>query len=430
MISVVPFDSTPDATKDLLTFIDASPSPYHVCATVADRLIAAGFSQLDEATRWDAGPGRYFIIRGGTIVAWVEPDAAKGSPFTIIGAHTDSPNLRVKPRPDTGSVGFRQLGVEVYGGVLLNSWLDRDLGVSGRVELRTGEPRLVRIDAPVLRIPQLAIHLDREISASGLQLNKQQHMRPVWGTGSSTDGDFAQLIAGTIDVDPAEIIAWDLMTHDLTPSAVCGADGSLIAAPRLDNQMSCWAAIDALIAASAKNVDRRLLACLFDHEEVGSQSAAGAGSSILPTIVERIVLASGGTREDMHMSMAGSFCVSADGAHGTHPNYAERHDSDHHIALNGGPVVKINANERYATNAHSHAAFVRACEDAAVPYQRFVSRNDMPCGSTIGPITSARLGITTVDAGVAQLAMHSARETAGALDPPMFARVLTQLLSE
>jgi len=413
-----------DRTEDLLRFIDASPSPYHVVATVAQRLSAAGFVQLPRDEHWTEASGRFYMIEGGTIIAWVEPGTAADAPFTIVGAHTDSPNLRVKPIPDTGTAGFRQVGVEVYGGVLLNSWLDRDLGLSGRVDLRDG-PTLFRIDDPILRIPQLAIHLDREISDRGLNLNRQQHLRPVWGTGPVTPDGFRSLIAESMGVATTDVLAWDLMTHDLTPSTICGSDNSLIAAPRLDNQMSCWAATDALIAAA--DVGQRSIVCLFDHEEVGSESATGAGSALLPTVIERIVAAMGGSRDDMLVALARSFCVSADGAHATHPNYPDRHDPDHQIQLNAGPVIKINANERYATNAHSHARFIRACEAVSVPYQRFVSRTDMPCGSTIGPVTSAKLGITTVDAGVAQLAMHSARETAGAIDPPMFAEVLAGL---
>lgn len=414
------------ATEDLLAFIDGSPSPYHVVSTVLSRLHEAGFVQLPRDEHWTESAGRWCMVEGGTVIAWVEPDGPADAPFTIVGAHTDSPNLRIKPLPDTGIAGFRQLGVEVYGGVLLNSWLDRDLGVSGRVDLRSG-PVLFRTDDPILRIPQLAIHLDREISDRGLSLNRQQHIRPVWGTGSVTPDGFRSFVGEHLDVAASDVLAWDLMTHDLTPSTICGSDKSLIAAPRLDNQMSCWAATDALI--SAADSDARMLMCLFDHEEVGSESATGAGSALLPSVIERIVSAAGGTRDDMLVALARSFCVSADGAHATHPNYPERHDPDHQIALNAGPVIKINANERYATNAHSHARFIRACEAASVPYQRFVSRTDMPCGSTIGPVTSAKLGITTVDAGVAQLAMHSARETAGSMDPPMFAKVLAGLFS-
>lgn len=413
-----------ERAPDVLRFIDASPSPYHVVTTVLERLQAAGFVQLPRDEHWTESPGRWCVVEGATVIAWVEPGNEADAPFTVIGAHTDSPNLRIKPLPDTGTAGFRQLGVEVYGGVLLNSWLDRDLGISGRVDLRDGAT-LLRIDEPVLRIPQLAIHLDREISDRGLSLNRQQHMRPVWGTGAVTAGDFRALVAEHLNTSPDDVLAWDLMTHDLTPSTVCGADRSMIAAPRLDNQMSCWAATEALIAAA--DAERRTLICLFDHEEVGSESATGAGSALLPSVVERIVALSGGGRDDLHVALARSFCVSADGAHATHPNYAERHDPEHQIALNGGPVIKINANERYATNAHSHARFIHACEAAGVPYQRFVSRSDMPCGSTIGPVTSAKLGILTVDAGVAQLAMHSARETAGAADPAMFANALATL---
>jgi len=419
-----PFAAYEERTSDLLAFIDASPSPYHVVDTVLQRLGAAGFEQRQRDEAWTDAAGRWCMVEGGTVIAWVEPDGEADAPFTVIGAHTDSPNLRIKPLPDTATAGFRQLGVEVYGGVLLNSWLDRDLGISGRVDLRDGA-RLLRIDEPLLRIPQLAIHLDREISDRGLSLNRQQHMRPVWGTGTGTTVDFRWLIAEALDVGADDVLAWDLMTHDLTPSTICGADRSMIAAPRLDNQMSCWAAIEALIAAADSG--RRTLVCLFDHEEVGSQSSSGAGSILLPTVLERIVAAAGGGRDALHVALARSFCVSADGAHATHPNYPDRHDPDHQIALNAGPVIKINANERYATNAHSHAHFLRACEAAGVPFQRFVSRSDMPCGSTIGPVTSARLGIATVDAGVAQLAMHSARETAGVADPPMFRDVLTTL---
>lgn len=415
-------DLSTEPALDLLSFINASPSPYAVCETVATRLTERGFTAqpLDEPF---AGSGSWFTIVGGSLIAWIEPDNVDpAAPFTIIGAHTDSPNLRIKPLPDDGSAGFRQVGVETYGGVLLNSWLDRDLGISGRVDLADGTAHTVVINEPVLRVPQLAIHLDREIRDRGLNLNAQQHMRPVWGLGTPETGEFAAWVAATAGLD-APIVAWDLMTHDLTPGAIVGADQSMIASARLDNQVSCWAAIETLRTAAP--ADRRTLVCLFDHEEVGSTSATGAGSAMLPSILERIVADAGGDRSMFHLSMARSTCVSADGAHATHPNYADRHDPGHHISLNGGPVVKINANERYATTAHTHAAFATACADAGIPLQRFVSRSDMPCGSTIGPVTAANLGIATIDVGMAQLGMHSARECAGSLDPDLFVRALS-----
>jgi aspartyl aminopeptidase len=413
------------AARDLCAFIDASPSPFHLVASVASRLEAAGFGALDERDAWDGG-GRRYVVRDGSLAAWVAPEGLEGAtPWRFVGAHTDSPNLRVKPRPDLARAGVRQLGVEVYGGPLLNSWLDRDLGLSGRVALRGGEPRLLRVDRPVLRIPQLAIHLDREIMTAGLQLNAQQHLVPIWGVGGGEEGAFRRFVADELGVAPADVLAWDLMVHDVNPSAVVGQDDELIAAPRLDNQCSCWAGIDALLEV-APALTRPAMVVLFDHEEVGSGSAQGAASPLVETVLERVL---GGDRESMRRALAGSLCASADMAHATHPNYAERHEPNHWIALNGGPVIKQNASLRYATSARSAAAFVEACERAGVPVQHYVNRNDLPCGSTIGPITAARLGIESVDVGAPQLAMHSARETMGSADPALYRAALAAFLS-
>jgi len=433
----VPTSSSPSSVANLLSFIDASPSPYHVVSTAEHRLAAEGFSQLQETEAWTTSAGKWFIKRDGALIAWIHRGGPATTAFRLIGAHTDSPNLRIKPQPDRWSSGFQQLGVEVYGGVLLNSWLDRDLGLSGRVSHRTSlgiATTLFRIDEPILRVPQLAIHLDREINSKGLKLNAQSHMSPVWGIGETASTSFAQFLAEELSIDAGDVLAWDAMAHDLTPGAVVGRDKSMVASARIDNQMSCWAGLTALLnvaedqeVAETEEAVTPLL-CLFDHEEVGSQSRSGAGSSMLATVLERIVTGAGGTREDLLRSLADSWCVSADGAHATHPNYAERHEPNHQIHLNAGPVVKINANERYATSAPTHAFFVDACERASVPFQKFVNRTDLACGSTIGPVTSARLGIRTVDAGLAQLAMHSARETAGALDVPMFVAALSAAL--
>ncbi|MEM7285581.1 MAG: M18 family aminopeptidase [Actinomycetota bacterium] len=409
-------------------FIDASPSPFHAVATAADRLVEAGFVEVGQADDWTTAGEAAFVRRAGSLVAWrLGSEPAAG--FRIAGAHTDSPNLRIKPQPDTGRAGVAQLGVEVYGGVLLNSWLDRDLGISGRVAVAGDgiEQHLVHIDRPVLRVPQLAIHLDREINTAGLQLNKQTHMAPMWHSGDVVDGGFRSWIADEIDVDPDAIRGWDLMTHDLTPSAVLGADASFYAAPRIDNLASCFAAIEALVAVDATAATT--VACLFDHEEVGSVSASGAAGTLLPTAVERLHEAAGGTASSRPRALAVSSCISADGAHATHPNYAERHEPDHHVRLNGGPVVKRNANERYATDAMGQAIAEEACLAAGVPFQRFVNRTDLACGSTIGPVTAAGLGITTVDMGMAQLSMHSARELCGSDDPGRLARALEAYLA-
>jgi aspartyl aminopeptidase len=421
-----------DDARDLLAYLDASPSPYHACATTADRLRAAGFEPLDERSAWTTVPDRGFVVRGGTLVAWSGADEiGPGVPFRILGAHTDSPNLRIKPRPDTGRAGCRQLGVEVYGGALLNSWLDRDLGLSGRVALRDGSERLVLVDRPVLRVPQLAIHLDRDIGERGLVLNKQQHLAPVWGLGRSAEGDFADWLSAEVG---AEVAAWDLMVHDLQPGSLLGRDEELLAAGRIDNLASCWAATAALVAhgspAGGGDDDGAVaVVCLYDHEEVGSQSATGADSVMLSSVLERLTLAAGGHRESFLAALARSWCASVDGAHATHPNYAERHEPDHPIGLNGGPVLKHNSNERYATDAPSAARVLGAAETAGVPLQHFVTRSDLPCGSTIGPVTASRLGVPTADLGLPMLSMHSARELCGAADPRALRLLLGALLS-
>lgn len=420
--------------SEMLAYIDASPSPYHACATAAAELDAAGFQRLEELEAWDFGAGRYYVVRSGSLVAWaVQESQAPSAGFRVLGAHTDSPNLRVKPRPDTGCAGYRQLGVEVYGGVLLNSWLDRDLGLSGRVQLDLDSgpaERLFLIDRPLLKVPQLAIHLDREIQTTGLLLNKQTHMQPIWGLGEVGERGFRDFLAEELEVAPGHILAWDAMCHDVQPSSIIGADRELVSAPRLDNLCSSFCSLRALIAATAsgKELAHIPVVTLFDHEEVGSGSASGAGSPILRDLLERIVLVRGGSREDYHRAIAGSLCVSLDMAHATHPNYAERHDPDHSLFLNAGPVIKINANLRYATESSTEAAFERACRDADVPVQKWVMRSDMACGSTIGPITAQRLGMPCVDVGCPQLAMHSARETCGVLDPGYMLSALGRIL--
>ena len=323
--------------EGLLAFIDACPTPFHVVDRAAAALTAAGFTPMDEAAEWPDASGRRFVCRDGSLVAWRHHTCEAG--FRIIGAHTDSPNLRITPQPDTGQAGYRQLGVEVYGGALVNSWLDRDLGVAGRLATPSGT-RLFRIDQPVLRVPQLAIHLDREVNQKGLLLNPQTHLAPVWGLGLRTPGEFAAVVAEAAGLAFDDVLAWDAMLHDLTASTVAGLDGEFIFAPRIDNQVSCWAGLQALLDAPADAVPSAVL-CLFDHE----------------------------------------------------------------------------------------AAFAAACEKAGVGHQIYAHRNDMPCGSTIGPFAAATTGVTTVDAGVAQLSMHSAREMCGSQDPLDFALALGAFLS-
>jgi aspartyl aminopeptidase len=413
------------SAQGLCDFIDASPSPFHCCATVAARLIAAGYTELGEAKRWPDQPGRYFTVRAGSLVAW--NSQAPDGPFRIIGAHTDSPNLRVKQHPDRLVAGWRVVALEPYGGAWLNSWLDRDLGISGRLSIQRGsgvEHRLVRIDDPILRVPQLAIHLAED--RKSVTLDPQRHVNAVWGTGKVPES-FVAYVAQRAGVAPADVLAADLMTHDLTPSTVVGADGSLLSAPRLDNQASCYAGMEALLAAEPRGFVP-VLVC-FDHEEVGSSSDHGAQSDLLGTVLERIVLAAGGDREEFLRKLPESLLASADMAHATHPNYPERHEPSHLIDINGGPVLKVHPNLRYATDGRTAAAFALACRQAGVALQRYEHRADLPCGSTIGPLASARTGIPTVDVGAAQLAMHSARELMGAHDVARYSAAMQAFLS-
>ncbi|MGV9449888.1 M18 family aminopeptidase [Streptomyces sp. NPDC003635] len=417
-------------TDDLMTFLAAGPSPYHAVANTAERLEKAGFRQVAETDAWDGTSGGKYVVRGGAIVAWFVPEgAAPHTPFRIIGAHTDSPNLRVKPLPDSGAHGWRQVAVEIYGGPLLNSWLDRDLGLAGRLTLRDGSTRLVNVDRPLLRVPQLAIHLDRAVSSEGLKLDKQRHLQPVWGLGDDVrDGDLIAFLEEESGLAVGEVTGWDLMVHSVEPPAYLGRDRELLAGPRMDNLLSVHAAVAALTAVSGGDLDFIPVLAAFDHEENGSQSDTGADGPLLGGVLERSVFARGGSYEDKARAFAGTVCLSSDTGHAVHPNYAERHDPTHHPRINGGPILKVNVNNRYATDGSGRAVFAAACERAGVPFQSFVSHNAMPCGTTIGPITAARHGIRTVDIGVAILSMHSARELCGAEDPFLLANTLVAFL--
>ncbi len=335
-----------------------------------------------------------------------------------------------------------QLGVEVYGGALLNSWLDRDLSLAGRVIVRNGgklETRLVKLDQPLARVAQLAIHLDRDVNEKGLVLNKQEHLAPILGLaraedakdGANAKGAVNALCAAKLGIAADAIASTEMMLYDLTPPTVGGLHGELLFSARLDNLAMCHAAIASLVRAAPSADARDLvpLIVLFDHEEIGSASAYGAESPILPSIIERVVLGTGGTRDAVHRAIAGSLCVSADMAHAVHPNYVERHEARHRVVLNGGPVIKVNTQQRYATCARTAALFAELCKQEDVPVQYYTHRTDLPCGSTIGPITATLLGIRTVDVGNPMLSMHSARELTGTQDPERMTRALSAFLA-
>ena len=457
-----------EATERIGRHIDASPTPFHAVARAVGLLEAAG-GRAASTVADAAAPGLWYRAAGGALTAWhiAEGDGARTG-FRIVGAHTDSPNLRLKPRPDRRRAGYRQVGVEVYGGALLNSWLDRDLGVAGRLAVRAdadagrvrgggageqGAPGdadaeqgaaggvatcLVRIDEPLLRVAQLAIHLDRDVNERGLVLNRQQHLSPIWGLERTDAPGFVETAAEAAGVAAADVLGCELMAFDLTPARLVGDRRSMMASARIDNLVSCFAAVEALAAVSSTRArqpggTRIPMACLFDHEEVGSVSAAGAASPLLLNSLDMIAAGFGADSDAdpdaTAASRADSLVLSADGAHATHPNYVDRHDPEHRIALNGGPVLKWNAGQRYATDAVTGAAFRLACERAGAPLQEFSSRNDLSCGSTIGPIIAGRLGIGVADAGCPQLAMHSARELCGSADVEWFIAAVTEFFA-
>ncbi|WP_372699553.1 M18 family aminopeptidase [Arthrobacter sp. JSM 101049] len=421
--------ATPEAleyVKDLGSFVAASPSSFHAAAEVARRLDAAGFTAQAEADAWDAAPGGHYTVRDGAVIAWHVPETATATTgFHILGSHTDSPGFKLKPKPTTGREGWLQAGVEVYGGPLLNSWLDRELILAGRLVTADGAEHLVRT-GPLLRIPQLAIHLDRAVN-DGFTLDKQAHANPVWGLGNPSEADLLAVLAADAGVDPETISGYDITTTIAQAPEVFGADDVFLASARLDNLSSVHASLRALLdhagSTGAATAGHIAVLAAFDHEEVGSASRSGASGPFLQDVLERIVDAAGGGVQERARAFAGSVCVSADAGHAVHPNYAERHDPANRPVLGGGPLLKINANQRYTTDAVGAGLWARLCADADVPYQEFVSSNVMPCGSTIGPLTATRLGIRTVDVGIALLSMHSAREMCAVEDPLRLARV-------
>ena len=431
-------DSNPEYIDDLAGFIAASPSSYHAAAELARRLEAGGFTRLDERDEWPgnaegAGIGavsavarRQFIVRDGAVVAWVQQaGAGPVTPFRILGAHTDSPGFKLKPKPTIGSKGWLQAGVEVYGGPLLNSWLDRELELAGRLVTRDGTEHLVRT-GPFLRIPQLAIHLDRDAN-NGLTLDRQRHLNPVYGVGDLAAADLLARLAGLAGLEAADVAGYDLLTADSAAPARFGLGGTLFAAGRLDNLSSVHAGLVALlavadddtagVAAAAGVVPSTSVLAAFDHEELGSQTRSGASGPLLDDVLTRIGAGLGASASDRLRAYAGSWCLSADAGHLVHPNYPEKHDPANLPVPGAGPLLKINATQRYATDAAGAALWARTCAQAGVAYQEFVSNNTVPCGSTIGPLTATRLGIHTVDVGIGLLSMHSARELCHVADP-------------
>ena len=420
--------ATTSHLESLGSFIQASPSSFHAVAEAARHLGAAGFVELNESDSWDAGAGSFFVIRDGALVAWRQPDGAEATtPYRIVGSHTDSPGFKLKPQPTTGYLGWLQAGVEVYGGPLFNSWLDRELEFAGRLAFRDGSTALVRT-GPLLRFPQLAVHLDRGVNTDGLKLDPQRHLNPVVGLGDVEQADLVGHLAGLANRSADEVAGYDISVADTQPPAVFGLDDALFAAGRLDNLSSVHASLAAFLALPA-SLDSIPVLAAFDHEEVGSDTRSGASGPLLSDILTRVSAGLGASDSQRLRAFARSWCLSADAGHAVHPNYPERHDPVNRPIAGGGPILKINANQRYATDALGAAEWARACEAAGVEYQEFVSNNAVACGSTIGPLTATRVGIRTADVGIALLSMHSARELAGASDPENLSRAISAFLA-
>lgn len=432
----------------LIDFIKNSPTPFHAVEIMAQILERHGFKQLDEADQWSINngqqDGRYYVTRNdSSIIAFQLNQSLVENGMRMVGAHTDSPCLKVKPNPEIINNNYLQLGVEVYGGALLNPWFDRDLSLAGRVSFLNEDGaidhQLINLEKAIAVIPSLAIHLDRDANDKRA-VNKQQHLPPILmkmpesdtdAEGVSNDrlrkADFKEILLKIVNADmeagkAVRVLDYELSFYDVQPPAVIGLHDDFIASARLDNLLSCYTGLMAMITDDGKQ--NTLLVC-NDHEEVGSMSAAGAQGPFLKSVLERLCESD----ENTSRTIANSVMISADNAHGVHPNYADKHDSNHGPIINDGPVIKVNANQRYASNSQTGALFKHLCELADVPVQSFVVRSDMACGSTIGPITASEIGVKTVDIGVPTFAMHSIRELAGRWDAYYLYRVLKQFFN-
>lgn len=427
--------------QDLLDFIDASPSPWHAVQSIEFQLARFQFVKLDETAKWSLQQGgRYYVIRDDSSIALFvtgqKPIAETG--FKIIGAHTDSPGLRIKPNAASCIDGLARLGVEVYGGPILATFSDRDLSLAGRIAYRDQQGRiassLVRFDEVLLRLPNLAIHMNRGVNDDGLKYNKQMELPlilSVLAEQQLPQPYFLSLLEELSGIESAHILSWDMAVYDTQKGAFWGAEQEFFADSQLDNLASCHAGLQALLDETVLDeTDSTLVCVFFDHEEIGSESNKGAGGSFLTDMLQRIALASSTDREDYARALAHSFLISADMAHAYQPNFPNAYDPDHKVMINKGPVIKVNAGHRYSSESISEALFVHWCEEAGVPYQKYSHRSDIPCGSTIGPIASAKLGIRAVDVGCPMWAMHSIRESAGVLDHDYMIRVMRRFFIE
>jgi aspartyl aminopeptidase len=421
--------------QDLIDFIDTSPSPWHVAATIENRLRAYAFERLEETKAWklEAG-GRYYVVReDSSIILFVIGQIPLiDSGFKLIGAHTDSPGLRVKPRPVLDGDHCRRLAVEIYGSPILATFTDRDLSLAGRLAYHDESgriaTRLLLMPQAMLRLPNLAIHMNRSVNEDGLKINKQSELAAILSscvTQELAANDFQQFLERHCSIPADRILSWDLCLYDTQNGGFWGEEQAFYTNSQLDNLASCHAGLSALLDENSLNADATLICAFFDHEEIGSESIKGAAGSFLPDVLQRIANGLDLGPSAYAQALAQSFMISADMAHAYHPNYPAAYEPNHKIIVNQGPVIKNNANQRYASDALSTAQFIDYCRQAGVSYQLYAHPGDLPCGSTIGPIASAKLGIRTVDVGCPMWAMHSIRESAGVQDHHDLIRVFS-----
>ena len=421
--------------QNLLDFIDNSPSPWHAVASIETAIQAFQFVRLDEAAPWQlqAG-GRYYVVRDdSSIVLFVLGNKVPAEAgFKIVGAHTDSPGLRIRPNGAIAGNHMVRLGVEIYGGPILATFTDRDLSLAGRVSFVDGQGclsyRRIRFNRPLLRLPNLAIHMNRGVNEDGLKLHKQNELPLLLNQLAGEQlpqSYFLKLLEQESGIGSEQILSWDLAVYDTQKGVFWGAEQEFYANSQIDNLASCHAGMQALLDETVlNNAESTLVCAFFDHEEIGSESHIGAAGSFLTDVLQRISLVTSSQREDAARALAHSFLISADMAHAYHPNFPSAYDTDHKVFVNQGPVIKSNANRRYSSESISIAHFIRWCKEADVPFQRYSHRSDLPCGSTIGPIASAKLGIRSVDVGCPMWAMHSIRESAGVKDHESMIKVL------
>ncbi|WP_295291773.1 M18 family aminopeptidase [Veillonella sp.] len=412
-----------DTVARLLDFIDNSTSPYHTVKTGANELKAKGFTELFLEDVWALGEGDYFVkVYDSTLVAFHIGLNLRHS-MRIASAHTDFPAIRIKPNPLVDAKGYGELNVETYGGLILNTWLDRPLSMAGAVVTRTDDPfrpdvHYVDVARPLLTIPNLAIHMNRQIN-EGVALDKQKHMLPLFmmcNDKINTDSEWREFLSELVKRPAEDILSYELTLYPVEGGTTFGRYDEFISSPRIDNLTSCVACLEGIFEAKAMDSEGLRMVVLFDNEEVGSRTKQGGASTILSQLVERIYMATGHTKAECYADIAAGFMISADVAHGYHPNYPEKNDITNYPILNKGVVLKMASSQSYAGDAWAIATVKALCENDSIPYQIYVNRSNIPGGSTVGSITSAMLAMRTMDVGVPILAMHSARETMGADD--------------